>query len=582
MKKKILFSLILTALLVCLFAFSISAATIYKDANGEELFRYETFATADEVTAYFGFAYNDAVGVIKSYSGSFPKTNEDGNALTWYITETATEGSNTVITVASGTTVGDVGNVNDDGVYNLNSGYSKNNIVSANFPDNAGIKKLGFGSYGGYSGSFPKSGTNILFVYCPNTLTEFSIDFIQSTPVIVCELDSETSITQIPKKFAHDARNLRTINIPSSVQTIVGESSSQGAAFYRNVMLQNVTFASDKSLTKLGAYCFSDCISLTSFRVPSSVTEMGGQCFQNCKKLQKIWLGASLQKTLGNSVFRKCDILSVYYVPSTLTSVYQHTFTSDSGTSGPNNTVFFYAGTREQFDVFYQAAVNGKNNQKVTSGYKAEYVIEWDSTKDDSYYINLATSEGHKLYVVNYYSCVAYGDVHGPSQTTYNFKGEAYTTDYCSYSGCPRCNKMVETVICGPLFVNKGYSKELNGTYFDYGFVVNKDEVALYEKATGNTVSYGIIAANKSVSADGKLINDSLSAIEGAILMGFSATAYNLYNVKVTGITEEAYKSQELYCSAYVIENEAVSYIGNEVSDYAILISYNKIEASDE
>ena len=288
MKKRILLCLCIIAMLVCIFAISTSASTIYKDANGNEMFRYDVFANSDEVSAYFGFANDNSIGTIKSYQGSFPKTDTEGNELTWYVTGTEAVGGDTVITVASGTTVGVVGTVNDSGVYNFNSGFKKENIVSANFPDNAGILKLGFGSYGSYSGSFPKAGYNLLFLYCPNTLVEFGFKFVQSMPVIVCEIDDETPVTEIPQNFAHDARNLRAINIPASVVTMNGDSGKNGAPFYCNYMLSSVTFASDNTLKVMKKSCFANCHSLKEIKIPVSVTELGERCFENCKNLEKI------------------------------------------------------------------------------------------------------------------------------------------------------------------------------------------------------------------------------------------------------------------------------------------------------
>ncbi len=578
MKKRILFSIILTALLACLFVIGASAATIYKDASGNTLFSYETFATKEEVTEHFGFANDASVGTIKSYTGSFPKTNEQGVELTWYVTATATEGSNTVITVSSGTTVGDVGSVNEEGVYSYNSGFNKQNIVSANFPDNAGIKKLGFGSYGSYSSSFPKANHHLLFIYCPNTLTEFGFNFIQSMPVIVCEIDDETPVTEIPQNFAHDARNLREINIPASVITINGDSGKNGAPFYANYSLATVTFASMDNLITMKKSVFSNCISLQTIKLPNSVTEIGERCFENCKLLTSVNLGASLVKTTGYSVFRLSNNLSVYYVPSTLTTVYQHTFTHDSG-SGPANTVFFYAGTKTEFEAFYNASVSGKNNDRVTNGYKEEYVVEWDSTKPDSYYIDLATSENHKLYVINYNKCEAFYDGnHKFGETVYGFTGENYLSSFLATGVCENCESRVVEELCKALFTNKGYSKEEGGSFFTYGFVANRDEIAKYEKFTGERVLYGIIAANKSLSSDGALLDANGNAIEGAISADFTNMDYTIYNVKITGIGEEN-KASDLYCSAYVVDCGIISYIGNTVTDTSSLISYDKIDA---
>ena len=607
MKKKILLALVLTVVFTCLFVIGVSATTIYKDANGTELFRYETFATSDEVSAHFGFAYDDAIGVIKSYTGSFPKTNADGKELTWYVTATATDGDDTVITVASGTTVGDVGTVNDAGVYTFNKGYSKDKIVSANFPDNAGIKTFGFGSYGSYSSTFPKANYNLLFVYCPNTLTEFGFNFVQSMPVLVCEIDDETPVTAIPQNFAHDARNLREINIPVTVEIINGDSSSKGAAFYRNVMLQNVTFASDDNLKTMKNYCFADCISLTQVKIPNSVTQIGGQCFQTCKKLEKIWLGASLEKTTSISVFRLCNNLKVYYVPSTLTTVNQHTFTHDSG-AGPSDTVFFYAGTRAQFDVFYQAAVAGGKNERVTNGYKEAYIVEWDPTKPDSYYTNLATTEGHKLYVINYNVCDAfYGSKHNITvaegneccgicsqceqkqmlpeneQTHHNawiFNGGeavnftvAFTAEHkCVWCGTPDG----ETETIGAIFTSNGISYiEDAKEVANYGpgvyeqIKIDTTSLEKYAQYSGQEFDYGIFACTAtedegtpiSKGEDGKGTAD-----EKTVFASFTGTEYTYLRIKITGLENGA----SLYTGAYLILGDNVSYFSNGKAGNAV------------
>ena len=78
MKKKILLMLTMMALLACVFVISVSATYIYRDRDGNELFRYDA----------------DNSQIITSYEGSFPKTDAQGNALTWYVTGTSSENGN--------------------------------------------------------------------------------------------------------------------------------------------------------------------------------------------------------------------------------------------------------------------------------------------------------------------------------------------------------------------------------------------------------------------------------------------------------------------------------------------------------
>ena len=557
MKKKILLFLCIVSMLVCLLAISISASTIYKDANGNEMFRYDVFANSDEVSAYFGFANDNSIGTIKSYQGSFPKTDAEGNELTWYVTGTETVGSDTVITVASGTTVGVVGTVNDSGVYNFNSGFKNENIVSANFPDNAGILKLGFGSFGSYSSVFPKANFNLLFIYCPNTLVEFGFNFVQSMPVIVCEVDDETPVTEIPQNFAHDARNLRAINIPASVVTMNGDSGKNGAPFYNNHLLASVTFASDTTLKVMKKSCFTGCHSLTEIKLPNSVTEIGERCFENCKNLEKIYLGASLEKTTGYSVFRLSNKLKVYYLPGTITSVYQHTFTHDSG-SGPANTVFFFTGTADEFTTFYNACVAGKNNERVTSGYKAEYVIEWDPTKSDSYYTDLATLEGHKLYIVNYSKCEAFYDGDHveiendcvfqcdrcdafDGQTKENAKHNYVTTityaNYlangvktmaCQNDGCAHKTTPVTESVNPIIPCFMGYSIKEDGNGITFGYTIDYAALDEHAKISGKKIDLGFVVAAQSKVTDNKLLNADGSVVNANVIKASVVTWSNV------------------------------------------------------
>ena len=85
MKRKFLLTLMFSVLLALSFVLLINASYIYKDENGNEMFRFEI----------------DSNSIITEYTGEFPKTDNNGNPLTWYVTATTTSGSDTIKTVAS-------------------------------------------------------------------------------------------------------------------------------------------------------------------------------------------------------------------------------------------------------------------------------------------------------------------------------------------------------------------------------------------------------------------------------------------------------------------------------------------------
>ena len=109
MKKRLILTLLIMALVICAFAISVSASKIYKTESGETLFSYE-----------------HSNNRVTSYNGAFPKVDGEGNALIWYLISTATEGENTICTVGSFKALGEEGNIK--GVLNEKGEYSVSGI----------------------------------------------------------------------------------------------------------------------------------------------------------------------------------------------------------------------------------------------------------------------------------------------------------------------------------------------------------------------------------------------------------------------------------------------------------------------
>jgi hypothetical protein len=269
-----------------------------------------------------------------------------------------------------------------------------------------------------------------------------------------------------------------------------------------------------------------------------------------------------------------CNSLKYVYMSDTMVPTSgSHLF--DSGASG---MVIFYTGDQAEYEALKAILTTLKNNGKFVNA----TAVEWDPTKDDQFYKDTASTENKNYVVYGYNACKAfYEGEHSFSEPSYGFLGEKYLSSYAKTGVCKNCNDKVVTELVGALFTNKGYSKELDGTYFDYGFSVNREEIAKYEAITGNTVSYGIVAAKKTASESGALIDENGETIDGVISMSFDTTTYNVYNVKVTGIGSEDIEKQ-LYCSAYVYEAGKTAYIGKAVTEQAALISFSQIEAGTE
>ena len=322
--KKLLKIALLVTVFACIFALCASASTIYKDKNGNEIFRYET--TSVTITPSEGG--NATFDVISSYTGQFPKFDENGVHLTWYYTAKTTSGDDTVFTVEALPTLPTEGYEKSAGKVDASNGkfsyispVTQKNVVSANFPDNSGILTFAFNSFGGYNS---RSSNNILFCYMPNTMKSLDESLFQETPIIVAELDDEMPITIFPAKFAHGARNLREVHIPASVETIKSKGSyQQGTTFYQAYCLERVTFSEKSKLKTIESYVFANS-GLTYITLPDCLESLGTKAFLDTKIINSPFTENSKCTTWGSHVFRNCLYLENIIIPGTLSTIGSH------------------------------------------------------------------------------------------------------------------------------------------------------------------------------------------------------------------------------------------------------------------
>lgn len=567
MKKKVLFTLLLVSMLSLVFAVTASAAIVYKTADGTTL-----FTGVDE----------NADRIFDSYEGSFPNTDESGNALTWYIVSTETTETDTVHTVASFLTLdttGEHASLSDAGVYKYVNTEKELSLVSVYFPNNSGILTLNLSGDGyGNTYDFATDKSKLLYLTLPNTLTELPKRVCQSTPVIDCTIPDEAPFESISAVAFYKAKNLYSVDIPANVTIIYSNGhSNDGYPFYECVSLVDVDFAENSKLETIQQNSFNRCTALKEITIPNSVVNLANNVFMYCSGLETVRLGANAGKGLTEynvqSMLYGCNSLKYVYMSDTMVPTSgSHLF--DSGASG---MVIFYTGDQTEYEALKAILTTLNNNGKFINA----TAIEWDATKDDQYYKDLAATEKKNYVVYGYNTCQAFYDgEHTESGTpTYKYNGEEYLSNYVAISACSICGITdSETVVCGPLFINKGYAKEENGSLFTYGIVVDKDEIAKYVAHTGKAFNYGMIVAAGDLVNDGALFDESAKAIDGTIIIDVTTTKYTVYQLKMTGI-KDTQKDLSVYACAYVIDGTAVSYIGEETTDSAVAISYNQIKA---
>lgn len=163
---------------------------------------------------------------------------------------------------------------------------------------------------------------------------------------------------------------------------------------------------------------------------------------------------------------------------------------------------------------------------------------------------------------------------------------EGLKTTACTNEGCLHVDS---TEVLKALFITKGYSKDTtaNGIYFD--FSVNNDAIEAYEAYLKNvdaesTVSYGVVVAVADFDEDET--NDTLFNAEGELKVGtvevkFNEKNYSNIKIKLTGIGEGNYDTA-LHISGYFKVNDGVTYI-NDVgtSEYAQKVTYNSLPSEE-
>ena len=552
MKKRLLFLTVLVVALVAMLAISASAAVIYKTADGDELFRYTT----------------NSNGIIEAYEGEFPRVNDENEALTWYVTATTTVEADTIKTVASFvTTDSTYSTVTEAGQYSY-KGVDRLNIVSANFPEGITSLNLVNDSYG-WSGNNP----NLLFLYFPSTMNDMEMRLCQATPVIACEFHKDSTFPTLGVTAFYDCKNLREIFIPVSVTKIGGNDGykQNGSAFYNCQSLTNVVFGdvyadlvvnedgTSNGLTLEGG-TFACCYALEKIVLPNRTISIGPRAFEYASSLKEIRFGSSLVETVKVSIVHVCNEMRYYYIPSTWTTVCNHTFSQDGG-FGPADRVFFYAGTKEQFDVFMNAARTSGNNQRLTS-ITEDYIIEWDSTKDDQYYKDLAKNNNKGYVVYNYNKCKAFyenehdlGEINSCMavatcdrkcgfSVTPDFEGHSVveTLVYANGFGeagvysCVCSNAEYCTAIEGyalnetkdPIITFKGYSNPETEAYLgiNVGYFVDTLLLSEYTRITGESVTIGLFMVNGDIDVADIIDGKTLELADGA--KGFSVKVINL------------------------------------------------------
>lgn len=587
MKKKILFTLTLICLFVCLFALAVSAensaqyvefkvmlegdaeyTTVYA-TNSHDIWNpgvtmtYDFYTDAERTTAI------DKTKIVRiDFSENVVHTTDEKNAAikSSVITRLVGDGSNPLTKVTH-----IYFPMNVDAVpNNMCKGWTSLTTV-----DFGGAYKIGDNAFEGctfteftvpeqvtqINNNAFKNCTQLETVNCSASTLGSAIfggctalknaNLTNATSLIgtfngCTSLESFTipsTVTSMTSTF-ENCTSLASIEIPSNVKEVNYNTFNKCSA------LTSIKF--NEGLTKLSGGSIFSGTAITELRLPNSLEAVSGAGFAGASKLTTVYYGASI-KTIGEVSFSGCSSLRDVYIPASFygegVEMGNKLFTWGAN-DGPYPIVFHYTGTKSQADALVLKAQGTSLNNKLS-----EAVVM--SIAD--YQAN-GTSEKYTI-VYGYSACeIFYGGVHGETVTTYGFENEnaKYFTDYYSYTGCDRCVKVEAKKECDALFTSRGYSKYEDSIVF--GIYANTDAIKAYETLTEKTLKYGLVTA--VLANDGALIDTNGEIINSSNTLSIdcSGTSYSIMQVKMTGITSD-YHQTALNCCAYVVDGGNVTYL---------------------
>ena len=432
--------------------------------------------------------------------------------------------------------------------------------------------------------------TSLTEVYLPASLKSLNNTFNGCTSLKNVDLGG---VTSIGSSTFNGCTSLESIYIPASV-TYIGSDCWRGCTG-----VTKITFDPNCPVTHIYAHTF-DGTRATEITLPNSVTSIGQNAFAS-STLTTINLGASFNNFNASNASQaplSGRNIEYLYLSDTFTSEQlRNNIFNWTDTNNANDLkvicyklVVFYSGDKAAAEAIINKAKTGGENGAMLNGFFASMTLltveEYEKAVADGTLVIGTNGAPARYMVYGYNKCDAFYDgKHAISEdATLKFDGEDYISRYISVCACTRgCGSDAVTEICGPLFKNKGYSvyEENSKGNITYGIYVDEANVEAYEKFTGNDVSFGFVVGNVNDELDGKIIgNDGTCLLNGAIATDFATIdfkSFSVYNLKLTGIATDAQKSKSIYCGTYVVDGDSVSYIGDNVTDKAVAVSYNAI-----
>lgn len=313
MKKRLLITLLMVAVLSCLFAIAVSAA-------GQH---YTTFdvvlSDGTQKTAYTPGTdqWQGRIYLTATLYAEAPLDSDGTYETIDWASVKVLDFSNSMIYLYDKNT-----NTHTEKAYGSNQGGTAMYVMrnGANGTTMSSVEKIITGKVVTIGGIVFSSMANLKeVVISPNT-KELQYNSFEKCPSLTTVTFAENgNLTTIGQQSFINCTGLKSITLPNTI-TSMGNSVFQGCTSLES-------FSWPTSYTKIPSSTFNGCKSLKDFIIPDYITEIGSSAFNTCTSLTRVHIPASVT-SIGSDCFRGAsNITSVTFDPNcTVTKLYAHTF----------------------------------------------------------------------------------------------------------------------------------------------------------------------------------------------------------------------------------------------------------------
>ncbi|MBQ3589511.1 MAG: leucine-rich repeat domain-containing protein [Clostridia bacterium] len=567
-------TLLFVIMCVCIFTAVASAYTVsFVDEGGNEVYSYVTLNDND--TKNYTVSHTE--------QNPFLKYDAEGDALTYYVSATATDttnGTKYIYTVKSDKTKNLI--TVTDGSVSFNDSKIFKNIVSVAFDESSGITSFSKELFKKANGVSEES--KLLFIHFPDSLVTINDGaFRNATALLQCYISESSRLTDFGAGSFWGATSLRSIYIPKEVTslrtTFTSDAYWEEGLFCKCYSLSSITFAQDAKLTLLEKGTFNECNSLVSVTLPNSVRTLQPRVFAKCSNLEYVSFGGGLVEIVRYDAngTKLDDYVSMFQNSTKVhTVVIPYTFNAENLTNDLHTTfayygstpyTIYYSGTEADFVALqekFAKATNGSGNKALTKG-TYRYINHCDAFLGGNH--TEGALENYQT-ICTVYNCNTVVFCENPEHDIcVNITYEKYTEAGVRKVNCLTCETKAKSSAVQALITFNGYSKKMDGSSLCAGFYIDRAAISEYKSASNfsGTFEYGLTLASATKAPDYmplKLGQDGKVEAQSSCIFKLSIDQDNLSCVDLRIVGDfSKYQDHEFLMSMYIYNGEDIVYI---------------------